>query len=72
MSSLTATSAHGSHSISIHATGCKHAVNPDLTVGFADTIAEVTEKALNVVDPDNDWPGWQVKIVACAKKVGAA
>ena len=65
----TTSEGHWTHTIVIHATGCKHAVN--WTCGSGDTVEEAVEWALTILDQDNDWPGWKTKISPCAKKIGA-
>jgi hypothetical protein len=72
MSTFTATHTYGGgFEVAIHATGCKHAIDPARTVGRGDTPETAFADAVKYVcDPDNDWPGaWSMKIVTCARKV---
>lgn len=72
MKIYTATHTQGQARIAVHATGCVHAVDPNRVVGYGDTIQEALDQAMNICDPDNDWPGhFKPQVVACAKKVSA-
>lgn len=69
---FTATVTQGKfdHTIVIHATGCQHiAPHATNTCGSGDTVEEAVEWALIVVDQDNEYPGWKVRMSPCAKKV---
>lgn len=70
---FTATHTSG-HKITIHATGCQHATDGHdayTVIEGGDTVAETMERALIVIDQDNDWPGWKTVISPCARKIGA-
>lgn len=72
MPKFTSTNTSGSPIIQVHVTGCAHAVAPDRVVGQGETAEEAFSSAIELVDPDGDWPeAWKIKIVACAKKAGA-